>query len=246
MCVYFIFDPTDKLDEKIEEVKARVNELHGDNLKSQTFIDGVSHLAYLDSLNELNNLDDKINEYYNMEEKEVLDLVQKVPFYEYYNVKGMLSNANFAYVFTKNSCIRSIDGENDVYSYAYLNFDINDYETLEDFGKDLGIQMVEQYNEYLFNMQILWIFIYTIILPVLASLIIYLFTKKFKKLESIFEYYKILSLETIIPAICSCIFMFVFGPGARKMFVALFVVYSVLMLYRSATVDERDNTKSVI
>ena len=207
----------------------------GDKNKTQ-----ICQMAYLDSIEGPVNLDDVIAKYYEMDSKELNNKVNETPYYRFYGITPLTSNTNYGYVFTKSSVIRTIDNENDIYSYSYLSFDASDYKDISEFGKDVSVQMVARYNEYLFNMQVMYVFLYVILLPVIASLILFMFTFKRKKLEGFLEYYKILALETIIPSIVSCVFIFMFGPGATKIFVVLFLVYSVLMLFRSATAESKE------
>ena len=239
ICVYLVFDSDEELEEKIKDVSDRYDMLYGgdsgDKNKTQ-----ICQMAYLDSIEGPVNLDDVIAKYYEMDSEELNNKVNETPYYRFYGITPLTSNTNYGYVFTKSSVIRTIDNENDIYSYSYLSFDASDYKDISEFGKDVSVQMVARYNEYLFNMQIMYVFLYAILLPVIASLILFMFTFKRKKLEGFLEYYKILALETIIPSIVSCVFIFMFGPGATKIFVVLFLVYSVLMLFRSATAESKE------
>ena len=239
VCVYLVFDCDEQLEEKIKDVNDRYDMLYGSNETGKNKTQ-ICQMAYLESIEGLVNLDDVIAKYHDMNSEELNTLVNETPYYRFYGIKDLNSNTNYGYVFTKSSVIRTIDKENDIYSYSYLSFDSNDYQDISEFGKDVSVQMVARYNEYLFNMQIVYVFLYAILLPILASLILFMFTFKRKKLDNFLEYYKILALETIIPSIVSCVFIFMFGPGATKIFVALFLVYSVLMLFRSSTAEPRE------
>lgn len=247
VCVYLVFDSNEELEEKLKDVNDRYDMIYNseenvNNIgKNKT---QICQMAYLESIESLVNLDEVIKKYHDMNSEELNTLVNETPYYRFYGIKDLNSNTNYGYVFTKSSVIRTIDKENDIYSYSYLSFDSNDYKDIGEFGKDVSVQMVARYNEYLFNMQIVYVFLYTILLPVLASLILFMFTFKRKKLDNFLEYYKILALETIIPSIVSCVFIFIFGPGATKIFVALFLVYSVLMLFRSSTAEPREEHKA--
>ena len=83
-------------------------------------------MAYLDTLDPENSLNDSIKKYHDMDKEALNDLVKVTPYYEFYNLKGLISNENYGYTFTKDAIIRSIDGNNDIFGYSYLNIDIND------------------------------------------------------------------------------------------------------------------------
>ena len=48
------------------------------------------------------------------------------------------------------------------------------------------------------------------------------------------------SLLSILPALLTCIFSFIVGPGARNMYLVLLIVYTTTMLIKCATSDEAD------
>ena len=240
-CVYFVFDIDDSLDEKIANLFKKYYELYPGEINNDGEVDSkvtrICQLAYHDKL-----IDDKeesiaIKEYHELEDEKIIEKLMSIPYYEFYGIIGLKSNKNYGYCFTKNSVIRSIGQEYDVFSYTFLEFDINDYESIAPFAKDLSVQMVGRYNERLYAIQTFYCIIYILLLPIIFVLIVFLFTRKYGKLKSIFEYYNITSLASIIPAIITGILAFIIGPQARNIYIVLFILYTMFMLIKAASID---------
>jgi len=248
VCVYFVFDPLDLLDVEIQKVKDEYNKLYPNEGAQETTINAIAMLAFKESLEEVKvepySYESLIKKYHSWSEEELINKINETPYYEFYGINGLISNTNYGYCFTKDALIRSIDGETSIFSYDYLSFDSSKYEDMPSLSKDLALQMVQVYNQTLINLQMLYCVIYCILFPIIAVLILYLFTRKHKLLDSILDYYKIAALTSIIPAVVSCIFAILIGPSARNIYIILFIIYTLIMVFKAATVIDKNGNNS--
>lgn len=245
--VIIIFDTKEILDKKLEEFVNIYYEVYPSELDktSKTRVNNICQLAYNRKINDelLHNDEEYIKEFHDKEDSELLELLMDVPYYKLYGVDALSSNKNYAYIFNKESILRITPDETDIFSYSFLDFDITKFDSLSAFCKDLSVQMIQKYNEQMFDYYLMFIVIYVLLLPILASVIMFVFTRKYKKLDSLFDYYKIASLVSIIPAITACIMSFAFGPGAKSVYIILFIIYSMLMLFKAATMEDSEEKK---
>ena len=246
-CIYFVYDIKDSLDEEIAKLLTTYYNLYPSEIKIDGEVESrimrICELAYHAKLMENKDVTETFNTYHDLKDEEIASALIVIPYYEFYGIKGKSSNKNYGYCFTESSVIRSKEGERDVYSYSFLEFDINDYNNMGDFSKDLSVQMVKKYNERLYALQTFYCVLYVLLLPMIFVLIIFLFTRKYGKLRSILEFYNIASLASIFPAIITAILVFVIGPQARNIYMFLFILYTLFMLVKAATSDKEKPIK---
>ena len=231
--VYYIFDVNYSVSEAVKEIKDKYKERYPseDNLK----IEYSGLLIYVE-IQKGTSLEDAIDKYQKLDIDSINECLNQLSFKDTYNLN---SDSAYVMLFEGTRFYIEVPDENSVFSdyasYRNINFDINNYESLNDFSK---IFVTEIGRTYAKNAGIVYLsncIIYALVFPFILALIVWLGLKKRSDLKRFKEYYNILAISSTVPCLISFILGWFISSTSGLVYLSLMAIYGLVVLYKAST-----------
>ena len=179
--------------------------------------------------------DDLIDVYHLKSFDEIIDLMKEATYSKIYNLN---SEDNYIMMFDKISVNIEFKYEDELFtdsiyfinSKELRNFNFNEYTTSE-LSKIFSSEFGRKYSK---NQGIIYLgnsLMYAIIFPLALAFILWLGLKKRGSLKRLKEYYSIISIISITPAILSFISGWFIGSNSGMVYLASLTILSLFMIY---------------
>ena len=189
-----------------------------------------------------NTLDASIDLYHLKTIEEISTELENLHYSDIYNLE---EKDAYVMLFENKKVYIEFPYENDyfndsiTYEDANLNgFKIIDVESLQDFSQTFTVALGRRYAK---NAGIVYLgnsLIYTIVFPLMLSLIVWLGLRKRGCLKRFREYYNVLAIVSIVPCSISFILAWFISSTSGLVYLALIAIYGLMMLYQVTSLKE--------
>lgn len=238
--VWLVFDVNALSDKEIENIYDKyLLKFPSDDENKATYI---SMLLYTERIDNDADLLTRMNYYSSFTLEELENRLNALTYLDLYDVPK--EKNTYAMIFLKNSYLIEVPSEEEgkfqraSFAYNDIEFTMSDVSNIGDFVKPfvkgVTLSIIDQQTVSYFSTCMLYVLIY----PVIMAAILNVCLKNRGTLKSFKEFYSLLSIMSIVPAIIAFISMFITGNGGAMVYAALLSLYALFRTYKVIKLED--------
>lgn len=238
--VTYVFDVEGTSDKDVEKILDKFLALYPQHDK--TLASYISMILYTERIATEDALIERMAYYASKTADEVTTKINSLTYFDMYNIEK--TDKSYLLVFFESAFLAEVpSSEEGKYgrmgsNYSNINLDMDKVNNITQFSKlfahKLGENLAEEESVYYFGTCLTYILLFPIILAGIFNICL----KNRGSLKSFKEFYNVLSMISIVPAILGFIVTFFIGTGATMVYSAALIIYSFFMVYKVIRVED--------
>lgn len=238
--VWFVFDVNSVSDKEIENIYDKfLVKFPNEEENKATYI---SMLLYTEGIDNDDDLLTRMNYYNTLSIEDLEERLNALSYVDLYNIPK--EENTYMMLFLKYSYLIEVpSSEEGVFQRASFNYNevelhMSDVSSISDFSKPfvyrLALSLVDQQTVNYFGTCLLYVLLY----PIIMAAILYVCLKNRGSLKTFKEFYSLISIFSILPAIIAFALTFVMGTGAAMIYAALLSLYTLIRTYKVIRIED--------
>lgn len=238
--VHYIFDVNGTADKETEEIYNRVKLACPE--KNELSLTYMSMLIYADKPVDDDAFNARVSFYAALTEAKLEETLNALSYFDYYGINK--KENSYIMLFLGGSFLVEVpSAQEGLYARMSSNYDgielnMENIKNISEFSKlfshKIGEVLAEEESVYYFGTCLM----YVLLFPIIMAGILNLCLKNRGCLNSFKEFYNVLSMVSIVPAILGFVVTFFIGTGGVMIYAAALSIYGIFMVYKTMKIVE--------
>lgn len=237
--VTYVFDVKGVSDNEISVILDKFLKLYPEHDK--TLASYISMILYTERIETEEALSERMKYYAEKTTEDITNKINSLTYFDLYNVEK--TDKSYLLVFFETTFLAEVPSSTEgqfarmASTYDNIELDMDNINNINQFSKlfahRLGERLAEEESVYYLGTCLMYVLLYPIILAGIFNLCL----KHRGSLKTFKEFYNVLSMISIAPALLGFIVTFFIGTGATMIYSAALTIYSFIMIYKVIRVE---------